>query len=112
MRMLAFTTPEEPRFSWLGSSQVMGAGAAWGLVTGPILMLLRPMRWRRGIEGPAFGLIVLALACPPFLVLSGFRGSIVAPASFLWLSSVAFPGLFALHGVLVRRLSSRWPSRT
>lgn len=108
MRLLAFTTPEAPRFTWLGSVQVLAAGAVWGALTGPLLLLFRSLKTGRSVQGTLLGLLVLAVALPPFFILSGFRGTLVAPASFLWLSSITFPALFALHGVLARRLYSRW----
>lgn len=106
MRLLAFTTPELPRFSWFGSFEVVAAGAVWGIATSPILVFLERRLRRR--SGPVFGLIVLAIAVPPFLVLSGFRGSLEAPALFLWLSAVSFPILFVAHGWLVSHLWRRW----
>lgn len=108
MRLLAFTTPEAPRFTWYGSLQVVASGAVWGALTGPLLLALRARRSARLVQGALFGLLVLALAIPPFFAFSGFRGTLVAPASFLWLSSVTFPALFALHGILVRLLYTRW----
>lgn len=111
MRLLAFSTPEMPRFSWAGSLQVVAAGAVWGLLTGPLLLPFRAPKAPRALSGALFGLLVVALAAPPFLALSGFQGELHAPAPFLWLSAVTFPILFALHGILARFLYLRWASQ-
>ena len=109
MRLLAFTTPESPRFSWLGLVQILGAGVAWGMLTAPLIIPIgRRPRLRRALVGPIFGALVLALAVPPFFLLSGFDDQIVAPPLFLWLSGLAFPVLFMFHGVVVHRVLILW----
>lgn len=110
MRLAAFTTPEAPRFSWPGTLQIAGSGAVWGLVTAPLLLIFRAMGLSRRVRGALFGLAVLALAIPPFLTFSGFTGTLVAPASFFWLGAIAFPILFALHGIFVEGLTFRSPA--
>jgi hypothetical protein len=44
MRAIAYTEPAPPRFTGLGTLQVLGAGAAWGAVTGPALLVLDGLR--------------------------------------------------------------------
>jgi len=107
MRLLAFTTPEDPRFTWLGTLQIIALGAAWGVLTGPLILVMRSRLRRAQLIGPVFGLSVFALAAVPFVLLSGFGGQIVAPPSFLWLSALTFPALFVLHGVAVNCWSRR-----
>jgi len=107
MRVLAFTTPEDPRFTLLGTLEIIGLGAAWGLITGPLLLPTRARVGRRA-AGIVCGLIAFVLAAVPFALYSGFRGGLVAPRLFLWLSALAFPALFVLHGVAVDWLVDRW----
>lgn len=107
MRLLAFTTPEDPRFSWAGTLQIIALGGVWGTLTGPLVLLTRP-RLENWFAGALFGLLVLLPAAVVFAIFSGFTGEIVAPASFLWLGAHTFPTLFMLHGLAVSSLVSRW----
>jgi len=107
MRLLAFTTPEAPRFTWVGTLQIVALGAVWGLLTGP-LILVAAGRLRSGrAVGPTFGLFVFVLAAVPFALYSGFGGRLVAPALFLWLGAVTFPALFIVHGMAVSAMHRR-----
>ncbi|MHC4710631.1 MAG: hypothetical protein ACYTA3_09445 [Planctomycetota bacterium] len=109
MRAVAYTDPAPARFTWLGTLGVLGAGAAWGTVTGPVLLLFDMLRagwqWARGI---VFGTVVLGLAALAVGSIVGFGGPILAPPAFIILSAVAFPLLFLAHGVLVDVLVRRW----
>lgn len=100
MRLTAFTAPEPPQLTVAGTAQVLLAGAAWGAVTAPLLLLmdgLRPrLRWGVGL---IFGVLVLVLAGLAVGLVLGMSGRIVAPPAFIVLSAVLFPGLFVLHGV-------------
>lgn len=107
MRLLAFTTPEDPRFTLLGTLQIIGLGAVWGMVTGPLVLLARARLDNECVTGSVFGLVVFVLAAVPFAFFSGFTGRIVAPPLFLWLGAITFPLLFVLHGVTVNSLVSR-----
>ena len=107
MRALASFTPEDPRYTWIGTLQIVGMGAAWGFSTGPLILMTKRTLQKAWLIGPVFGLLVFVLAAIPFMIFSGFSGEIVAPSKFLWLSAVSFPVLFALHGLLVNKLHSR-----
>lgn len=107
MRLLAFTTPEAPRFTWLGTVQILALGAAWGLLTGPLILGAMARLGRSALVGPVFGLTVFVLAAIPFALYSGFGGRLVAPALFLWLGGLTFPVLFVLHGMAVAGLHRR-----
>jgi hypothetical protein len=112
MRLLAFATPEAPRFTWIGTVQIVVLGAGWGLVTGPLLGVTRARIRSAALVGPAFGLVVFGLAAVPFFLYSGFAaGPIVAPTLFLWLGALTFPLLFVAHGVVVRALDASWAGR-
>ncbi len=109
MRAVAYTEPAPPRFTWLGTLQVLGAGAAWGTVTGPVLLVFDGLRARRHwAAGPVFGAVVLGLAALVVGAVLGFGGRIVAPPAFIILSAVVFLALFLAHGVMVDLLVSRW----
>ena len=100
MRLLAFATPEDPRFTWYGTLQIIGLGALWGLLTGP-LILVAPSRLRdSGLGAVVFGLVLFGLAAGLFLVYSGFSGSLEAPPLFLWLGALSFPALFVAWGAV------------
>jgi hypothetical protein len=109
MRALAYLTPESPRATLYGTLGILLAGAAWGAVTAPGLLLLERV-WAAGdrLLSVAFGLGVFLLATSLFVPLSGFDGRIVAPQSFIVASVVVFPALFLAHGVIVVRLRARW----
>lgn len=112
MRLLAFTTPENPRFTWFGTVQIIVLGAAWGLLTGPLILVVRSRLGRARLIALVFGLSVFVPAAVPFLLFSGFSGPIVAPASFLWFSAFTLPALFVLHGMAVHTLCCRWRPAT
>lgn len=108
MRFLAFITPELPRFTFIGTLVIIGAGAAWGGLTAPLLMVLA--RWRprsRRIFGLLFGLIVMMLALILFIPLSGFDGRIVAPRLFIVGTIVLFPPLFIVHGIVLGAITRK-----
>ena len=108
MRFLAFVTPEPPRFTLGGTLQIIGAGAAWGGLTAPLLMTMA--RWRprfAGVFGSLFGLVVMAPALVLFILFSGFGGGIVAPLPFIVGTIVLFPLLFILHGTILERINRR-----
>ncbi len=108
MRLLAFATPEDPRFTWYGTLQIIVLGALWGLLTGP-LILAAPSRLRESQLGAVvFSLVIFALAAIPFLLYSGFIGSLVAPTSFLWLGALSFPALFVAWGAVFFVLRRCW----
>lgn len=107
MRLLAFTTPEDPRFTWIGTFEILGLGASWGALTGPLILPLRRRSLPAWTVGPTFGLIVFVAAAIPFALYSGFGGTLVAPDLLLWLGGLAFPILFLLHGIAVDRVISR-----
>ena len=96
MRLLAFTTPESPRFTWKGTTQILILAAVWGAATSP---LIRPFRKLRRFGGPAFGLTSMFLALLGIWIAFGFNGRIVAPAVFIAGTIVLFPLLFVLYGV-------------
>lgn len=109
MRAIAYTEPAPPRFTWLGTLQVLGAGAAWGAVTGPALLVLDGLRARwHWATGLVFGAVVLGLAALFVGSVLGFGGRIVAPPAFIILSAVVFPILFLAHGVMVNLAVRRW----
>ncbi len=111
MRVLALTTPEPPRFTLEGSLQVLAVGAVWGAVTAPLLLVAEGRFPRLGrSKGPLLGLAVLVLAAAALLLIEG-AGEIVAPRSFIVLSSLLFPALFVVHGVAVEKLWRLWTSR-
>ncbi|MDH3380154.1 MAG: hypothetical protein OEQ39_24800, partial [Gammaproteobacteria bacterium] len=102
MRLLAFITPESPRITFIGTVQIIGAGAAWGGVTAPLLMALARWRPRFGCAfGSLFGLVVMLLALGFFVLFSGFDGRIVAPPLFIVGTVVLFPLLFIVHGLVL-----------
>jgi hypothetical protein len=108
MRLLTVTLEEPAKFTVLGSLEVIGAGAAWGALTGPILLALDGFRVHVG-RGVAllFGIIVLALAFVSLGVVLAFDG-IVAPKAFIVLAAVLFLALFLVHGVAVELMLTRW----
>jgi len=110
MRVLAFLTLEESNVTLFGTLGIIAAGAAWGFLTAPGLLLLGTEGdpKRSGSVGVLFGLFVLVPATLLFGAFSGFEGPIVAPRSFIVASSVVFPALFVVHGLLVVRLEARW----
>ncbi len=112
MRVVAYTDPAPTRFTLAGALQVIGAGAAWGTVTGPLLLALDGMhlRWRWA-SGLIFGAVVLGLATLAVGLVAGFGTGIDAPPAFVLLSAVVFPILFLTHGVLVDVLVGRWRRR-
>lgn len=106
MRLLSFITPEPPRFTLSGTLQIMVAGAAWGGVTAPLLIILA--RWRSrvaGAFGMLFGLVVMTPALILFVQFSGFSGGIVAPPLFIAGTVVLFPLLFIVHGTILERIT-------
>jgi hypothetical protein len=109
MRVLTVTLEEPPRFTIVGTLEVIGAGGAWGALTGPVLLLLDRMRahvdWA---VGPTFGALVLILAFLAVGLVLGFGGRIVAPTTFILLAAILFPALFLVHGVAVEVLVTRW----
>jgi len=108
MRVVAYTASDPLRFTLGGTLQVVALGAAWGGLTGPILLLLaRLPRSRRRWTGPLFGTIVLGLAVLIVGTVLGFEGRIVAPPAFIALSAVLFPLLFVLHGITTAWLTAR-----
>lgn len=109
MRVVAHAEPAPPRFTWLGTLQVLAAGTAWGAVTGPVLLAFDGLRahWRWA-TGLMFGAVVLGLAALVVGSVVGLGGRIVAPPAFIILSAVVFPILFLAHGVVVDLLVRRW----
>jgi hypothetical protein len=109
MRAVAYADPAPTRFTWIGTLQVLGAGAAWGAVTGPVLLVFDGLRARlRWTTGLVFGAVVMVLAVLGVGLVAGFAGRIVAPPVFILLTAVVFPMLFLAHGVLVDVLARRW----
>lgn len=109
MRAVAYTEPAPPRFTWLGTLQVVAAGAVWGGLTGPVLLAFDSVRARwRWITGLAFGAVVLGLAALVVALAVGRGGQVVAPPAFIILSAVLFPILFLVHGMVVDVLVTRW----
>lgn len=109
MRAVAYADPAPTRFTWLGALQVLGAGAAWGTVTGPLLLAFDGLRDRVGrATGLVFGAVDMGLATLVVGLVAGFGGRIVAPPVFITLSAVLFPMLFLAHGVTVDILVRRW----
>lgn len=104
MRILAFTTPEDPRFTWFGTVQIVSVAAAWGLLTGPLIALASANLRSSVLAGSVYGLVVFLLAAVPFFLYSGFGGTLVAPSTFLWLGAITFPLLFATYGIVVTML--------
>ncbi len=109
MRLLAVVTPEDPHFTWSGTLEVLAIGAAWGLLTGPLILVLGTRLRRPHLIGPVFGLVAFGLALVPFLLFSGFGGPIVAPPALLWLGALTFPALFVLHGMAAQALGRGRP---
>jgi hypothetical protein len=108
MRVLTVTTEAAPEFTVGGTLEVFGVGVGWGVLTAPLLLLVKRQQKLSGRgEGPVFGLLTLALAILLTGVTFGFDG-IVAPGGLIVLSSVLFPGLFVLHGMVVAALTRRW----
>ena len=109
MRAVAYTTPEPERLTLGGTLEVLAVGAAWGVITAPLILLLqRPaMRGRRWL-GPSFGVVVLAPLILVLLVASAAGGRIVAPGAFIVASAVLFPSLFLVHGAAAMWLARRW----
>lgn len=106
MRILAFITPEPPRLTIIGTAEILAAGTIWGAITAPLLVWLDPFRSRiRSGYGPAFGILVMALALALFLLFSGFDGTIVAPPLFVVGTFALFPVLFLIHGTIVAALA-------
>ena len=106
MRLLAFITPELPRFTLIGTVQIIVAGAAWGGVTAPLLMALARWRPRFGRAfGSLVGLAVMTLALILFVLFSGFDGRIVAPPLFIVGAVVLFPLLFMVHGHVLEAIT-------
>lgn len=106
MRLLAFLTPEPPRFTLGGTVQVIGVGTLWGGITAPLLMVLT--RWKplfRRAFGLLLGLVVMAPALVLFLLFSGFRGSLVAPPILIIGAMVLFPLLFIAHGYVLEAIT-------
>lgn len=109
MRAVAFTEPAPPRFTWLGTLQVLAAGAVWGALTGPLLLAFDRIRGRlHWFTGLVFGAMVLGLAVVAVGLVVGFTSQIVAPAMFIVLSVVLFLTLFLAHGLVVDLLVRRW----
>ena len=100
MRLLAFITPEAPRFTWYGTLQIIGLGAVWGMLTGPLILATPPRMRESRLGAVAFSLVLFVVAAIPFLLYSGFSGSLAAPAAFLWLGALGFPALFAAWGLV------------
>lgn len=113
MRVVSYTDPAPARFTLLGTLGVLVAGAAWGTVTGPVVLLFDKSRasWKWA-PGLLFGAVVLGLAALAVGSTVGFGGPIVAPHAFIILSAVMFPLLFLAHGVMVDVLVRRWLGRT
>ncbi len=113
MRAVAYADPAPTRFTWLGALQVLGAGAVWGTVTGPLVLAFDGLRARLGgATGLAFGAVVLGSAVLAVELVAGFGGRIVAPPAFIILSAVVFPILFLAHGVMVDVLVRWWRTWT
>jgi hypothetical protein len=109
MRVVAYAEPAPPRFTWVGTLQVLGAGAAWGILTGPLLLAFDGFRARSyWVTGLVFGAVVLGLAALVVGLVVGFGGQIVAPPVFIILSTVFFLILFLAHGMVVEGLVRRW----
>jgi hypothetical protein len=109
MRALTVTLEEGPRFTWTGTLAVLGGGAAWGLLTGPLLVPIRARVGPGRSVGTALGLVSCALAGAALATISGVE--VDAPPLFLLLSAVSFPALFVLFGLAVERLAARWDAR-
>lgn len=109
MRALAFTTPEDPRFTLVGTLQIIALAAVWGAVTGPLILAMSFRIRGASFVGPVFGLVVFVLAAVPFILYSGFGGRVVARAIFLGLGAISFPLLFVLHGMAVSTLCRGMP---
>jgi MFS family permease len=105
MRLLAFVTPEPPRFTLGGTLQIIGAGAVWGGITAPLLMVVRKYRPRFGRAfGSLFGMVVMAPGLVLFMLFSGFDGDIVAPRLVIVGTVVLFPLLFIMHGIVLESI--------
>lgn len=107
MRLLAFTTPESPRFTWKGTAQILIFAAVWGMLTAP---LIRPFRNFQRFGGAAFGLTSMLLALLVIWIAFGFDGRIVAPAIFIAGTIVLFPLLFVFFGVVLLDQSDPGPA--
>lgn len=108
MRLLAFITPEPSRFTLSGTLEIIGAGAAWGGLTAPLLMAMARWQSRFGRAlGLLFGLVVMMPALLLFVPLSGFDGRIVAPPLFIVGTVVLFPLLFIVHGLILSAIAQR-----
>lgn len=108
MRLIAYTSTAPLELTLGGILVVLGAGAAWGALTAPLLLLLERLRPRIGwCVGLVFGASVLLLAVVAFVVVQGTEG-IVAPPAFILLSAVLFPALFLGHGLVVQALMVHW----
>ncbi len=102
MRGLAYLTPEPPRFSALGTLEVIGLGIVWGALTAPMQRLVEGDPPRSPVVvGLAHGAIVFGSALAGFLIITGGVGRIVAPTLFIVLGVVSFPLLFLAHGLVV-----------
>ena len=99
MALLTPTTEEPARFTVVGTLQVVGAGAAWGALTGPVLLVLRSTS--RRASGVILGVVALLSAFSVVFSLAGFDGGIVAPPKFIVGAAILFPALFVAHGVSV-----------
>jgi hypothetical protein len=109
MRAVAYTTAEPPRFSLVGTLEVMGLGMLWGAGTAPLLLLLgNAGSTRPGATGIIHGLLVLAVAVLVFLGFTGGGGNVVAPPLFVISSAIVFPLLFVAHGYVLIALVTRW----
>jgi len=109
MRALTVALAESPRFSWTGTLTVLATGAAWGVITGPLLIPIRAALSRHGpVVGAALGATSFVLAGLVFLAAGG-ASDVVAPPLFLVLSGISFPALFLLYGLATERLVLRWP---
>jgi hypothetical protein len=107
MRALTVALVESPRFTWTGTLAVLGTGAAWGAITGPLLLPIRAALSRGGpVAGAVHGVASFVLAGFVF-VAAGGASNVVAPPFFLVLSGISFPALFLLYGLAVERLASR-----
>ena len=109
MRRLAYTLEEGPRFTAVGSLEVLALGLIWGGLTAPLLgVIRRQTTMPSGAAGLLHGATVLVFGIAAFLVVSGGGGGIVAPRLFIVLSAISFSLLFLIHGVVVELLAIRW----
>ncbi len=112
MYVLTFTLDESGDFSVQGTAAVIVFFAVLGAITGPILLLMEPMRARIGWGvGPLFGAVVFVLVMGPFAALAAAGDGIVAPVAFLVIATLLFLALFLVHGTTVGVLVRRWSTR-